>query len=239
MVIAGDFNRDSALTWVNRYFGGIPRGPQMPARPWYPTFAMPRDTFLLLEDKVTLPRLYETGTPRKFLHPDDAALDVLADMLAGDKNSRLYKRLVFDMQVAQDVTAFQQQRASSTAIFQISVTSKPGQTPAHMAELVHGGDRQDRRKGSRRASSPASLNSRRAAIPRPGFSARQVRSPQRIQLHRRHARLRAAGRCAIRRVTARRRAARRGAQVSHQTEGGAHRGSRKEEAACMVTEVPK
>ena len=68
---------------------------------------MQRDTFLVLEDKVTLPRLYETWHSVKLFHPDDAVLDVLADVLAGDKNSRLYKRLVFDMQVAQDVTAYQ------------------------------------------------------------------------------------------------------------------------------------
>jgi len=87
MVIAGDFNRDSAVTWVNRYFGGIPRGPQMPARPVVPDFAVPRDTFLLLEDKVTLPRLYETWHTGKIYAPDDAPLDVLADVLAGDKTA--------------------------------------------------------------------------------------------------------------------------------------------------------
>src|SRR6185369_2255350 len=32
MIISGDFNRDSALVWVNRYFGAIPRGPQLPPR---------------------------------------------------------------------------------------------------------------------------------------------------------------------------------------------------------------
>ena len=41
IVIAGDFNRDSALTWVNRYFGNIPRGPQMPARPVVPAVTVP------------------------------------------------------------------------------------------------------------------------------------------------------------------------------------------------------
>lgn len=136
LVIAGDFNRDSALVWVNRFFGGIPRGPQMPPRPVVPAVSVARDTFLVLEDRVTLPRLYETWHTGRIYSPDDAPLDVLADVLAGDKNSRLYKRLVFDMQVAQDVTAYQ----NSTRLdgyFQIFVTPKPGQTPARMAELVH------------------------------------------------------------------------------------------------------
>ena len=51
----------------------------------------------------------------KLFHPDDAPLDVLADVLAGDKNSRLYKRLVFDMQVAQDVSCVSTTARSSTA----------------------------------------------------------------------------------------------------------------------------
>jgi zinc protease len=135
IVIAGDFNRDSALVWVNRYFGGIPRGPQIPSRPVVQAFSVPRDTFLVLEDRVTLPRLYETWHTGRIYSADDAPTDVLADVLAGDKNSRLYKRLVFDMQVAQDVNAFN----NSTKLdgyFNISVTPKPGQTPARMAELV-------------------------------------------------------------------------------------------------------
>src|SRR5215218_8168964 len=106
MVIAGDFNRDSALTWVNRYFSAIPRGPQMPARPVVPVVTVPRDTFLVLEDRVTLARLHQTWRGERIYHENDAPLDILASVLAGDKNSRLYKRLVFDMQVAQDVTAF-------------------------------------------------------------------------------------------------------------------------------------
>ena len=135
MVIAGDFNRDSAVTWVNRYFGAIPRGPQMPPRPVVPVVTIPRDTFLLLEDRVTLPRVYETWKAERIYHENDAPLDILASVLAGDKNSRLYKRLVFDMQVAQDVTAFN----NSTKLdgyFTIFVTPKPGQTPARMTELV-------------------------------------------------------------------------------------------------------
>jgi len=135
MVIAGDFNRDSALTWVNRYFGGIPRGPKLPDRPVVPSFLIPRDTFMVLEDRVTLPRLYQTWHTERIHHENDAPLDILADIMAGGKNSRLYKRLVFEMQVAQDVTVYH----NSTKLdgyFRIVVTPKPGQTPGRMAELV-------------------------------------------------------------------------------------------------------
>jgi zinc protease len=163
LVIAGDFNRDSAITWVNRYFGGIPRGPQTPARPTIPTFTVARDTFLVQEDKVTLPRLYETWHSVKLFHPDDASLDVLADVLAGDKNSRLYKRLVFDMQVAQDVSAFQLS-GRLDGYFQINVTPKPGQTPARMAALVAEEVEKLQRDGVTPRELARSLNSRRASF---------------------------------------------------------------------------
>jgi zinc protease len=64
-----------------------------------------------LTDKVTLPRLYLTWLTPRFYAPGDAALDVTSSVLAGGKNSRLYKRLVYDMQIAQDVSAFQQSGA--------------------------------------------------------------------------------------------------------------------------------
>jgi len=163
LVIAGDFNRDSAITWVNRYFGGIPRGPQMPARPTIPAFTVARDTFLVQEDKVTLPRLYKTWHSVKLFHPDDAPLDVLADVLAGDKNSRLYKRLVFDMQVAQDVNAFQLS-GMLDGYFQITVTPKPGQTPAKMAALVAEELEKIQRDGPTPRELARSLNSRRASF---------------------------------------------------------------------------
>jgi zinc protease len=163
MVIAGDFNRDSAVTWVNRYFGAIPRGPQLPPRPVVPTVTMARDTFLVLEDKVTLPRLYQTWPTVPIFTPDDAPLDVLADVLAGDKNSRLYKRLVFDMQVAQDVSAFQNS-GKLDGNFNIIVTPKPKQTPAMMKQLVAEEVDKIIKEGVTPRELARALNTRRAAF---------------------------------------------------------------------------
>jgi zinc protease len=136
LAIVGDFDPDSVKVWVERYFGRIPRGTEAPPRPTVPAVRVARDTFLVLEDRVRIPRLYETWHTVKAFHPDDAALDVLAYVLAGDKTSRLYKRLVYDMQVAQDVRA-SQDAMHLDGMFQIVVTPKPGETPATMARLVN------------------------------------------------------------------------------------------------------
>jgi zinc protease len=134
--IVGDFQKDSVKKLVQLYFGGIPRGPALPARPQIVSQPVPRDTFMVLEDKVQLPRLYYSWRTVKAFHEDDASLDLVAYVLAGDKNSRLYKRLVYDMQVAQDVSAFNNGQRLDGA-FQIIVTPKPGHTPAEMAKLVN------------------------------------------------------------------------------------------------------
>ena len=135
LVIAGDFRPDSALAWVQRYFGGIPRGPALPPRPNPAPVRLARDTVLVLEDKVQLARFYYTHPTVRAFAPDDAALDVLAFVLAGDKNGRLYKRLVYDEQVAQDVNAGQNSGRLAGS-FGVDVTVKQGQAPVRLARTV-------------------------------------------------------------------------------------------------------
>jgi zinc protease len=135
LVIAGDFNVDSAKALVKHYFGDIPRGPQIPPRPSPVPVVIPRDTFLVLQDRVQLPRVYYTWPSVKNFAHDDAALNVLASVLADGKNSRLYKRLVYDMQIAQDVSAYQNGERLA-GYFQIIVTPRKGIAPARIDSLV-------------------------------------------------------------------------------------------------------
>jgi zinc protease len=53
-------------------------------------------------------------------------MDLVSNVLTGGKNSRLYKRLVYDLQIAQDVNAFQQSQALGSS-FLIMATARPGQ----------------------------------------------------------------------------------------------------------------
>ena len=135
LTIAGDFERDSVKTWVQRYFGGIPRGPELPPRAAPMPVRLPSDTALVLEDRVQLPRVYYTWPTARLYHRDDAALDVLAYVLAGDKNSRLYKRLVYEAQVAQDVSAWQNSLRLE-GYFRVEVTPRPNQDPKKVMAMV-------------------------------------------------------------------------------------------------------
>ena len=135
LVIAGDFNADSAKTLVKRYFGDIPRGPQIPPRPSPPPVVIPRDTFLVLQDRVQLPRVYYTWPSVRDFARDDAALSVLASVLTDGKNSRLYKRLEYDLQIAQDVSSYQNGEKLA-GYFQIRVTPRKGVTPDRIDTIV-------------------------------------------------------------------------------------------------------
>jgi zinc protease len=135
LTIAGDFDPTSVKKLVEQYFGSIPRGPEVKRRVTVPAVTIPRDTFLVLEDKVQLPRLFYTWHTVKGFSPDDAALDLLAQIVANDKNSRLYKKLVYEAQTAQNVSAFQD-GSRLDGKFQIDVTPKPGQKVADIDRVV-------------------------------------------------------------------------------------------------------
>jgi zinc protease len=135
LVIAGDFQPAEAKRLVKMYFSDIPRGPAMPPRPNVAPVQLAKDTFMVLEDKVQLPRAFYDWPTVKNFDKDDAALDVLASVLASGKNSRLYKRLIYDMQVAQNVFA-SQQGSKLAGRFEIDITPKPGQSLAAIDKVL-------------------------------------------------------------------------------------------------------
>jgi zinc protease len=134
LVLAGDFDRARARQLVEKWFSDVPRGPFVPpvsAPPAYLTEVKQRT----LTDKVQLPRLYLSWLTPAALDPGDAELDIAASVLAGGKNSRLYKRLVYELQVAQSVSAFQQSQ-DLVSNFSIVVTARPGHDLGELKRLI-------------------------------------------------------------------------------------------------------
>src|SRR5207253_7564550 len=99
IAIAGDISPRDARALVQRYFGDIPRGPAVTRTP-VPPVHLTTDIAAVLEDRVQLPRVYDTWHTVKAFADDDATLDVVADVLAGGRSSRLYRRLVYQLQIA-------------------------------------------------------------------------------------------------------------------------------------------
>jgi len=134
LVVAGDIDFDRTRALIEKYFGEVPTGTLVePVAP--PAAILTEVKKKTLTDRVTLPRAYLAWlTPRLFA-PGDATLDVAALVLAGGKNSRLYKRLVYDMQIAQDVSAYQASAALGSS-FQIIATARPGKAIADIQRVI-------------------------------------------------------------------------------------------------------
>ncbi len=132
IAIAGDFNPDSAKVWVKKYFGSIPRNADAPVRPTVPASRLTRDTTLVLEDRVQLPRLYFAWHGTKAFSADEPALDALAQILAGGKSSRLYRTMVYEKQIAQDV-GMSNGSDKLDGMILMSSTAKPGVHPRQLA----------------------------------------------------------------------------------------------------------
>ena len=122
LVIAGDIDATRARALAEKWFGEIkPRDPVMPLET--PPAVLSAVQKRTLTDRVQLPRLYLAWVTPAQYRPGDAALDLVSQILSGGKNSRLYKRLVYDMQIAQDVAAVQASSAFSSS-FQVIVTAR-------------------------------------------------------------------------------------------------------------------
>ncbi len=134
LAIAGDIDVEKTKAMVTKWFGEIPRGPSVPPIE-APPAVLTSEKRLILEDRVQLPRLYLAWLSPPLFAPGDAELDILSSVLAGGKNSRLYKRLVYDLQIAQDVWAFQSSSALSSA-FWIVATAREGHTLSELATII-------------------------------------------------------------------------------------------------------
>lgn len=134
LAIAGDVDAAEVRELVERYFGDIPRGPEIPqVSP--PPVSLDEDTYVVLEDEVPLPRLYMAWHSPAAFAEGDAALDMAACILAQGKSSRLYHRLVYDDQIAQDVSAYQLSQELGSR-FMLVATARPGVTLPRLAEAV-------------------------------------------------------------------------------------------------------
>jgi len=104
LVLAGDFDMEQAKIWVEKYFGEIKRGDDIPeVEKWAVSLEETRQ--LYYEDNFArLPQLTITWPTVYQYHPDAYALDILTDYLSRGKNAPLYKVLVEEMKLAPAVS---------------------------------------------------------------------------------------------------------------------------------------
>lgn len=134
LAIAGDFDKDKIKALIEKYFGTIPQGPPIP-KIATSTPAITSQRRATITDEVELPRVYFGWIIPPVFKPGDAESDLLSVILAGGKSSRLYKSLVYEKEIAQDVSA-NIEEAQLGSIFELQVTAKPGVKPADLEKAV-------------------------------------------------------------------------------------------------------
>ena len=124
LVVAGDVNPDEVRQKVERYFGDIPGGPPL-ARHEAWIAKRTGEQRQLAQDRVPQARLYKVWNVPQFGTPEADYLSLASDVLASGKSSRLYKRLVYDEQLASSVSAYVDAREIG-GHFVIVATARPG-----------------------------------------------------------------------------------------------------------------
>ncbi len=124
LALAGDFEPSEARRLIERYFAEIPPGPPVPrvAR-WLPKLA--GEKRISAEDRVQLPRLYLAWPSPPQFEADEPETEILAAILGDGKSSRLFRSLVYEKQIAQEVSVAQWTQEIAGQ-FQIVATAKPG-----------------------------------------------------------------------------------------------------------------
>ena len=133
LAICGDIAAERAFDLAEQYFGELPGGP-IPA-PVSASAALTRESRLVLEDRVEMPRVYMAWHSPAMFGEGDAEMDLAADLLANGKTSRLYRTLVYEQRLALDVSAYQSSRELGS-FFLLVATAAPGRSLTEIAALI-------------------------------------------------------------------------------------------------------
>jgi zinc protease len=134
LAIVGDIDPAKTKALVQKYFGTLKRGPAVPP--------IKTSTLKITSEKrqqiavpAELPRVYMGWLTPAYFRPGDADADIASTILGGGRSSRLYKKLVYDLQIAQDVSAAQSSLMLGS-YFEIDATARPGHTPQELEKAI-------------------------------------------------------------------------------------------------------
>jgi zinc protease len=122
--LAGDIDAKTAKEKVEKYFGNIPPGPPVAHQEVW----IAKRTGVhrqRVQDRVPQARIYKVWNVPPDGTPDGDYLDLVSDVLSSGKSSRLYKRLVYDDQIATNANAYVDLREIAGQ-FVVQATAKPG-----------------------------------------------------------------------------------------------------------------
>ncbi|MCY3964055.1 MAG: pitrilysin family protein [Acidobacteria bacterium] len=134
LVVAGDVEAEDVKARVEKYFGHIPSGPPL-IKPDVSLARRSEPSRIVLQDRVPQARVYKAWNVATVRDKSVDHLSLASDVLAAGKSSRLYKRLVYDDQIATDVSAFVMTRQFGS-LFLVIATARPGQDLAEVEAVL-------------------------------------------------------------------------------------------------------
>jgi zinc protease len=133
LTLAGNIDAARGFELAEHYFGDLPAG--VKPQPLHPTATLKREVRLALEDRVEMARVYMAWHSPAMFAECDAEMDLLADLLANGKTSRLYRTLVYEQRIALDVSAYQNSRELA-GFFLLVATATPGRSLTEIASVI-------------------------------------------------------------------------------------------------------
>ena len=136
LLLAGDLDVARVKGLVDKYFGSIPAGPPLPKQPAPPLPTPNGERRIAMEAKVNLARGLMAWNTVPIFAPGDAELDLLANVLGGGKSSRLHRRLVLELKIAQSVSAVHISRLLG-GTFEIAFVPLQGHTLTELETVIN------------------------------------------------------------------------------------------------------
>lgn len=138
LTVCGDFEEDRALELIHRHFGGIPAGPAVPPVPGRTDIPTVHDaaSSATVEQDISLPRLYLAYRTPPYGSDGFYPAMVASYILGWGKAALLYRKLVREQRVAQDVVAFQFPIVVGASMLVVWTTAMPGQPPEKLEDAT-------------------------------------------------------------------------------------------------------
>jgi zinc protease len=134
IAVVGDIDKGEAKKLVEKYFGSFKQGKPV-SKPSVQTPPITAERRAVVTDRVELPRVYMAWLTSSIYQPGDAEADIAATALGGGRSSRLYKKLVYEQQIAQDVNVSQYSLMLGS-VFQVVATARPGHTAQELEKAI-------------------------------------------------------------------------------------------------------
>ncbi|MEW6188051.1 MAG: pitrilysin family protein [Thermodesulfobacteriota bacterium] len=135
LVIAGDFKPENVFPVIEKTFGRIPGGP-LPKTSPIKEPPQEADKRVVLRREAQLPYVVLTYHVPSFPHPDSFALEVMSQILAGGKSSRMYQKIVYQERMALEAGADYSFSSKDPFLFFFYAQAMPDQLPDKIEERL-------------------------------------------------------------------------------------------------------